>query len=381
MNTNKQINIIILLVFLAVIATGAYTIWDPDRADGAKEKQHERTLERGAYLFSQNCRTCHGDAGEGGAASNRLRSAPPLNRPDLQGRESEDGEVDNTARNQAFDLVFNTITCGRVGKAMPTWGQDQGGTLNEEQIRQLTEFIVDGGAWELAEEYAIEGEPEFGHTGDASDGITLAEAIDETQTTIPLSSVAVLGNGLRLEIGEELMLITETDKETNTVEVERGLGTTNGEAHEEGARVLKRNPPPDPAPTVAAACGQIAGAGGPTPTPAPPSATLQIVAQGIAWDRSALTAFANVPLTLTVDNRDSGQIHNFALYEGEEPGGDLITSTALETGPIVQTLEFGPLEAGGYYYNCEVHPQMEGVLTAVVEGAAPAPAADVTPTP
>jgi hypothetical protein len=31
---------------------------------------------------------------------------------------------------------------------------------------------------------------------------------------------------------------------------------------------------------------------------------------------------------------------------------------------VTQTLNFGPLVAGDYFYYCEVHPNMEGVLTA-----------------
>src|SRR4051812_38320268 len=144
MNTSKQINIIVALVFLAVVATGAYTMWDPERASEAKDSQLQRTMERGAFLFAQNCRVCHGDAGEGGATANRLNIkgvavAPALNRPDLQGKDANGG-VSEQNKSQAFTLIVNTITCGRVGKAMPTWGQSQGGTLNDEQIRQLATF-------------------------------------------------------------------------------------------------------------------------------------------------------------------------------------------------------------------------------------------------
>ena len=101
MNTSKQINIMILLVFLSVFATGAYTLWDQTRAEEAEGEQLEKTIWRGAWLFSQNCRTCHGDAGEGGQASNRLRIAPALNRPDLQGM-VEDAEGNLTIAVRMF---------------------------------------------------------------------------------------------------------------------------------------------------------------------------------------------------------------------------------------------------------------------------------------
>ncbi len=78
MNTSKQINLMVALVFIAVLATGAYTMWEPSRASDAKADDLRKTVDRGAFLFSQNCATCHGDSGEGGAAANRLKLALPL---------------------------------------------------------------------------------------------------------------------------------------------------------------------------------------------------------------------------------------------------------------------------------------------------------------
>lgn len=378
MNTHKQINIMILLVFVAVFATGAYILWDPDRADSAKDQQLKAQVERGAYLFTQNCRVCHGNAGQGGAASNRLRSAPALNRPDLQGK-NEQGEVVKSELEQDYKFVFNTITCGRVGKAMPTWGEEQGGTLNEEQIKQLALFITRGDEWELANEYAIRGIPSRGLHGDDADGLYLTEALSEDATTVSLNSVAVLGEGVRLQVAideepaDEIMLITDVNPDNNTVTVDRGVGTTDPAAYESGARVLKvPSPPQDPVPTVQAACGQIAGAAQPDRPLDPPSATLQITAQGIAWDKTRLSALPNVPLTLTMQNNDAGTPHNIHFTQGADPGGEDVAATDIENGVSTQTLNFGPLAPGDYYYLCDVHPNMEGVLTAAEAGAQPA---------
>lgn len=378
MNTNKQINIMVLLVFLAVFATGAYTLWDPNRADSAREKQLEATLERGAFLFSQNCRVCHGDAGEGGSASNRLRAAPALNRPDLQGRETSEGEADETAKKQAYNLVFNTIECGRVGKAMPTWGQEHGGTLNEEQIKQLTVFITEGGeAWELAEHFAIDGVPNFDVHGDHIEGLVLAAPLAEGDTDLVLNKPEGFGVGQRLQIEDEILLITEYDAEAGTIAVERGIGTTNAAAYEAGVEVQNEPAPPDPPSITQPACGQLL----PPPVedgPAdPPSADLTIIAQGIAWNKTELSAIAGVPLTITVDNRDAGTPHNIHFTVGNEPGGDEVAATDIENGPVTQVLNFGPLDEGEYYYVCDVHLNMEGVLTAVP--ASEAPAAGATP--
>ena len=388
MNTNKQINIMILLVFVAVFLTGAYTLFDPGRADDARDKQHEATVERGAWLFSQNCRACHGDAGEGGAASNRLRQAPPLNRPDLQGIDSETNEVDDAALGEAYDLVFNTITCGRVGTAMPTWGQRHGGTLNDEQIKQLSIFITEGGdeAWRLAEEYALEGVEEFGlHSLDTQDHLTLAGPVGEDDTEIPVTPLfdaegnPTVSQGGRLQVvtrtedGElergEIMIVTEEPQEGDTtVTVERGFGTTSTEAYEAGTELIEPPSPPDPPTIVEQACGQLAR-GGDGAVDETPRTELTITARNIAWNTSRLFAVANVPLTITVNNEDDGVPHNWEFFAGEEPEGEPVAGTEVENGPVVQTLNFGPLAPGDYFYWCQVHPQMEGIMSVVVPEA------------
>jgi plastocyanin len=68
--------------------------------------------------------------------------------------------------------------------------------------------------------------------------------------------------------------------------------------------------------------------------------------------------------TICFDNRDTGVQHNFAAYE--EQGGDVLGRTEIESAPAVQTLELGPLDAGEYWYQCDVHPTtMTGTLIAV----------------
>jgi mono/diheme cytochrome c family protein/plastocyanin len=390
MNTNKQINAMILLVFVSVLATAFYTLWDPDRASEAEDEQLHATVRRGAYLFSQNCRTCHGDAGEGGGASDRLREAPALNRPDLQG-ESEDGEITDVSFSNAYRLVFNTITCGRVGKAMPVWGQAQGGTLNDEQVKQLTVFITQGGdeGWEIARGWAQHGEHEFHIEGDNRNGLELAEAVGESDTTLTLNKAATVVNpNERLSIVDEegnaveIFLVQEVNPDTNTVIVERGVGSTSPAAHAAGIAVLQPPSPPEDPAIVAQSCGQLAQAA-PTLPPPDPTADLTITAQGIAWDYTALSAIAGQPATITVQNNDDGTAHNWVLFDGEDADAPRIAETPIENGVVTQTVDFGPLEAGDYYYNCEVHPfQMEGTLTAYPPGEGPAAAtADATPAP
>ncbi len=126
MNTSKQINVMVILIFLLLIALGAYTLFDPTREANARAAQTDLLAQRGAALFVGNCRPCHGDIGQG-------RIGPALNRPELR---------DPATREQNQQFVHDTIMCGRVGTLMPTWGQAEGGPLDDEQIRDLVTLIT-----------------------------------------------------------------------------------------------------------------------------------------------------------------------------------------------------------------------------------------------
>jgi len=367
MNTSKQINIMVALVFIAVIATGAYTLWDPSRAADAKQRQLDKTVNRGAFLFSQNCRVCHGNAGQGGAAANLLKAAPPLNRADLQGKDPTTGAVDPTLKANEYKLIYFTILCGRVGKAMPTWSDVQGGPLNEEQIKQLTTMIIEGTGWGAADEYALNGVPADKIPGELTDGFKLAAPLDASSTVVQLNKVGVLAKGDRLRIDNELMTVTEVNKDANSVTVNRPLGTTKAAAHENGAPVAKPPIPPDP-PSITGSSGPVCGQYAPPPQPTPaapaaPATELKLTAKGIQFDTAALTGAAAKELTITVDNQDSGVLHNINFFEGTDNTGQSVGATPIESGPVVQTLKLGPLDAGTYYYQCDVHPAMSGTLT------------------
>jgi len=85
MNTGKQVFVMAVLVLASLVVLGVYGAWLPSREKAAEATFDERTAERGAIIFAQNCRLCHGDVGEGGALGARLPASPALNRPDLQG--------------------------------------------------------------------------------------------------------------------------------------------------------------------------------------------------------------------------------------------------------------------------------------------------------
>ena len=76
---------------------------------------------RGATLFDQNCAVCHGANGEGRIGATLAKAWPSI-RPDLS--------------------VKATISNGVKGSPMPAWSQANGGPLTEQEINDLTAFIL-----------------------------------------------------------------------------------------------------------------------------------------------------------------------------------------------------------------------------------------------
>ena len=88
-----------------------------------------------------------------------------------------------------------------------------------------------------------------------------------------------------------------------------------------------------------------------------------LVADDLAWDVPCIEAPADQELRITVDNREDGVSHN--LHFTELPGEP---ATALQGGPITQSLSFGALPPGDHPYVCDLHPTMTGTLEVVEPG-------------
>jgi len=80
------------------------------------------------------------------------------------------------------------------------------------------------------------------------------------------------------------------------------------------------------------------------------------------FTETELTATAG-SVTIVFHNNENGVIHNFAIYDDDDSAEDVIDSTELTAGPSTEQITVD-LEPGTYYYNCQVHPNMSGTLTA-----------------
>jgi plastocyanin len=92
-----------------------------------------------------------------------------------------------------------------------------------------------------------------------------------------------------------------------------------------------------------------------TPTPSGQSVTINLTAQGMAFDKSTITVPAGAMVTLNFDNKDSIP-HNFALYTDSSATKSIFVGNIIN-GPKTITYTFtAPATPGNYFFRCDVHP-------------------------
>ncbi|HEX5415773.1 MAG TPA: cytochrome c [Chloroflexota bacterium] len=144
----------VLVSALVILAMGAYVIWEPTREADASARQLNENVDRGASLFATYCVACHNTKGQGFIG------------PDLQLKQLAARYKLNT--NDPSDMaklrtmVVTTITDGRPGTPMPTWGDQNGGALNETQISNLADLIMTNGWDKVPDVKAPAGAPAQG---------------------------------------------------------------------------------------------------------------------------------------------------------------------------------------------------------------------------
>jgi mono/diheme cytochrome c family protein len=382
MNTSKQVNVIIGLLFIGALATLLYYLWDGERQSAAIERQMEHNAERGGFLFARNCSSCHGLTGKGPLERTALPGAPlnvEENRPTAPG--------DLAARQLRFEY---TIACGRVGTLMPAWSQAQGGPLNDFQIDQLVTLItgtfpgedplpdpnvISEAGWHNAFETA-------NHDAAFDPPKELADPVDADAATLTLNNASGLLEGSVLRIDDdptdelyELVTVVSVSEDDNEVEVERGAESSDAMEHPAGAEVF--NGPIAPGTTITGEmgtppCGQLPAA--PAATPGPPITISGTVSMTMGDNFFELDGQQNPSLavaaadSITVQLTSTGsQPHNMRTTGADaqfDSDDDAVSDPDLIAGGGTGTLTFSFSEAGTYQYRCDFHPdQMRGEIT------------------
>jgi len=136
-------------MFILAGGCAAYTAIELPYRVGIQEDFHRsESIERGALLFANNCRGCHGDEGQGAIG-------PPLN-PLVSSSSDDFQNQDPLIIEQKKEKVRRTLFCGRVNTVMQPWLNTVGGSLNEVQIEHLVDLVTDptGVGWEEAVEFS-----------------------------------------------------------------------------------------------------------------------------------------------------------------------------------------------------------------------------------
>jgi plastocyanin len=101
--------------------------------------------------------------------------------------------------------------------------------------------------------------------------------------------------------------------------------------------------------------------------PTTPVTAATLIAKNIQWDLKQLLFQANAKITVTVDNQDSalGVPHDFGLFTNAARTADKeIFKPAKDTAPGEKVDYVIPaLKAGTYYFQCDIHPSMNGTAT------------------
>jgi mono/diheme cytochrome c family protein len=111
----------VILMLLLVVSFPLYTAVEHGRRSAALDSEQAALLSSGRQLWSLNCATCHGDAGQG-------IQGPALNSQEF-------------LNNVTDEQIHGIVAGGIPGTAMPAWWNEYGGPLTDQQIEAVVTYI------------------------------------------------------------------------------------------------------------------------------------------------------------------------------------------------------------------------------------------------
>lgn len=130
----------ILASLIAIALVLIVLLTEETRMEAQTASWAGREIENGAAIFANNCASCHGPDGRGGAG-------PALNSHYFF---TDTGRLADVGwSGTLYDYVELTVAGGRPSKTdaqwsviMPTWGQSYGGPLRGDQVEAVTAYVV-----------------------------------------------------------------------------------------------------------------------------------------------------------------------------------------------------------------------------------------------
>jgi plastocyanin len=92
------------------------------------------------------------------------------------------------------------------------------------------------------------------------------------------------------------------------------------------------------------------------------SPAVTVTASGIAFDTSTIDLQADQPSTIHFVNEDNATQHNIAIYPSADDLANFLFRGEPITGPSETDYAVDPLKAGTYYFQCDIHPTMNGTV-------------------
>lgn len=128
-----------LTLFFAIFFP-VYWIYEIGRLEDATQEQFVASVVSGEEIYQENCAQCHGPDLQGGAAASPYEGDEPWPAPQLSNFVARYSENENVKDVERF--LHNTIYWGRPGTPMPSWGQDAGGPLTDDELEDVENFIL-----------------------------------------------------------------------------------------------------------------------------------------------------------------------------------------------------------------------------------------------
>ena len=296
---------VVVAIFVAIYwfyELGPLGISEP-RLDAEAAAQQVTAVERGYNLFEANCARCHGVNGEGGIG-------PALNRQDKLF-----AHLNENYLRQVLNAGGRYV-CGNPNSQMPVWADTANppGPLNYVQIDDLIAFI----------------------------------RAPNTETYV---------------IRDASLFEPEIDPITREVKTFKGWLDPNYKP-EAGA-----TPYPDcwtaefesgASASPSGSAGASVGPSGSATASGPAGGSVSIVASGIAFTTTDVTAPAGTPFVISFDNQDAATPHNVAIHDAS---GAEVFKGEIFNGVATKDYQVPALSAGTYQFVCSVHPTMTGTLT------------------
>ena len=210
-----QVKIIIgtISFMLTMILLGFYTLLEESRLANFTTARLGRQIEAGGALYDNNCVGCHGINGNGTNGGvgcvhpdtgEDICLGLPLNSYGLVcGTRTARMDARGWSGSKE-DFINSTLAMGRAGGVMPTWSQAYGGPLQENEIRNLTKYVLNYESEELCDvvPFNFPWPADYAGLSDVTDADIVLEPgqeFDTTQLPISLTGDPARGETLYLE--------------------------------------------------------------------------------------------------------------------------------------------------------------------------------------